>query len=98
MSSGLKILKEFYATQKPGEASKTRKGATEVGGREPSSQETPDYLPLVALLAGVAMLAVAFLKPGPRLGRVASPLVPPSEPNDENGAGSEWPTQERSWS
>lgn len=96
MSSGLKILKEFYATKSPKGATKTERGATEVGGRQPESQESPAYLPLVALAAGVAMIAVAFLKPGPRLGSVRA-VAPPSEPSAESGDESGWQTPERAW-
>jgi len=83
-------LRELYLSQDPKKAARSRSGAVLVKGKTETEDESANYLPLLAVMFGTAMLAMAFLKPSaggvPRV-----PRMPEQNPQQE----SDWQQQQQ---
>lgn len=77
-------LKELFPTQDPKAASRDGTGAVETQRPAPKERKEGDYLPVIAILVGVGLLALAYLKPAP----VNVPVYPP--PRSEGSSENEW--------
>lgn len=82
-------LKELFSTDDPSQASRDRNGAVETQAPPKKERQQGDYLPIIAVTVGVALLAVAYLKPQ----RVSLPLQR-SEDEDQT-SGNDWQTMEQ---
>jgi hypothetical protein len=56
-------LKELFPTTDPAAASRGKAGEVEAQKPPPKERRDGDYIPVVAVLVGVAILTVAFLRP-----------------------------------
>lgn len=95
MSTSLKNrLKELFPTDNPKEASRDTSGAVEARKPDPKERTDGDMIPVVAVLVGVVILAVAFLRPQ-RL-NLAPSAAPQSEMTEDNFA-TDWPQTEQGY-
>jgi hypothetical protein len=86
-------LKELFPTSNPAQASQGPSGEREAQRPPAKERLDGDYIPVVAVLVGVVILTVAFLRPQ-RLN-----LAPGGPPNHETMENSEsdWPLEGQSY-
>jgi hypothetical protein len=87
-------LKELFPTTDPASASRGKSGEVEAKKPAPKERQDGDIIPVVAVLVGVAILTVAFLRPQ-RLS-----LVPNGGRNPEtmeDSSESDWPPVDQNY-
>jgi hypothetical protein len=84
------LLKELFPTTDPREAARDRTGAREASRPAAKERREGDYIPVIAVIVGIALLALAFLKP-------VSLSDPEPQQNDRQNSESDWQTTEQDY-
>jgi hypothetical protein len=73
----------------PAAAAKDKSGAVEATKPAPKERSQGDYIPVIAVLVGVGLLAMAFLRPQP-IPSLARFEPPSNEGQDQQNYGTDW--------